>query len=463
MDVWGMFLKKYDVIVIGSGSGGEIVTEALNNGFSVAWVDKGPIGGTCLNSGCIPSKMIIYPADRIMEILDSEKFGIKAEIKDIDFKLIMKHMKEPVIESHKQMEKGLVKPIRNFHYYKGIGRFIKDYIIEINNEKIKGDKIFIGSGARALIPPIKGIEDIDYLTNENVFDLFKKPKSLIIVGGGYIACEFAHFFSAMGTNVTVLQRNVHLIKNSEPEISTLLKKQMEKRINVVTNFNVLEVKKQEGKIIVYGKDKDSNMGKNFSADKIFIAAGRKSNADLLEVKNTGVAVDDRGFIKVDDFLQTSMKNIWAFGDATGRYMFKHVANEEAAVAWQNAVNGQKRSLNYDAVPYAVFTYPQIASVGLTEEQAKKRFDVLVGRADYSDVAKGEAMMEFEGFAKAVVKKDDGRIVGFHIIGPYAPILIQEVINAIALGGKIGFIGQGMHIHPALSELILRAFGNLVEV
>ncbi len=455
-------MKKYDVVVIGSGSGGEIVDAALGNGFSVAWVDKGPLGGTCLNVGCIPSKMLIYPADRVMEIKEAEKLGIKAEIIDVDFKKIMEHMREPIRESHEHMERGLETPMENFQYYKGEGHFVNDYTIEINGEQIKGKKIFIGSGVRPLIPPFKGIEDVDYLTNNNVFNITAKPDSIIIVGGGYIAVEFAHFFSAMGTKVTVLLRSNRLIKNAEPEISDLLKNLMEKRITIVTNFDVSEVKKQGKQIIVKGKDKISEGKKQLSAEKIMIATGRKSNADLLKIENTGIKTDSRGYIKVNEFLETSKKNIWAFGDAIGKYMFKHVANEEALAAWRNAVHDHKTPMDYSAVPYAVFTYPQIAGVGLTEEEAKKNHKILIGKAKYSDVAKGEAMVELEGFTKAIVNKEDGKILGFHIIGPYAPILVQEVVNAMALGGEIGYIGRGMHIHPALPEIILRTFGNLKE-
>jgi len=455
-------MKKYDVIVVGSGSGGEIVDAALGDGFSVAWVDKGPLGGTCLNVGCIPSKMLIYPADRVMEIKEAEKLGIKAEIKDVDFKKIMEHMREPIRESHEHMERGLETPMKNFQYYKGEGHFVDDYAIEINGEQIKGGKIFIGSGARPLIPPIKGIEDVDYLTNNNVFNLADKPDSIIIVGGSYIAVEFAHFFSAMGAKITVLQRSNRLIKNAEPEISDLLKNLMDKRMDIVTNFDASEVKKQGNQILVIGKDRSSGKEKQFFAEKIMIATGRKSNADLLKIENTGVETDSRGYIKVNEFLETNKKNIWAFGDAIGRYMFKHVANEEALVAWRNAVHDHKTPMDYSAVPYAVFTYPQIAGVGLSEEEAKKNHQILVGKAKYSDVAKGGAMMELEGFTKAIVNKEDMKILGFHIIGPYAPILVQEVVNAMALGGQIGYIGRGMHIHPALPEIILRTFSNLKD-
>jgi dihydrolipoamide dehydrogenase len=454
-------MKKYDVIVIGSGSGGEIVDAALSQGFSVAWIDKGPLGGTCLNVGCIPSKMLIYPADRIVEIQEAGKLGITAEIKNIDFESIMKHMKEPIIESHEHMERGL-QNTKYFNYYKRIGDFISDYTLEINGEKIRGKKIFIGSGARPFIPPIKGIENVDYLTNETVFDLKKKPDSIAIIGGGYIAVEFAHFFAAMGTKVTVFQRSGRLIKNSEPEISNILKKQMEKRMKVLTNFDIIEFKKEVKGNLIIGIDNNSSKEIRVTTEKILIATGRKSNADLLKVENTGVEIDNRGYIIVNEFLETSKKNIYAFGDAIGKYMFKHVANEEALLAWQNTDYNHKTPMDYSAVPYAVFTYPQIAAVGLTELEAKNKHRILVGHANYSDVAKGEAMVELEGFTKVIVEKESRKILGFHIIGPYAPMLIQEVINAMALGGQIGYIGQGMHIHPALPELILRTLSNLRE-
>ncbi len=451
----------YDVIVIGSGSGGEIVDAALSQGYTVAWVDKGPLGGTCLNVGCIPSKMIIYPADRIMEIKEAEKLGIKATITEINFKSIMKHMKESINESHEHMKQGLHQPIKGFQYYKGEAAFVDDYTIGINNELITGEKIFIGSGARPTIPPIDGINDVDYLTNNNVFDLQEKPESLIIVGGGYIAAEFAHFFSAMGTQVIILQRGNRLMSNAEPEISDLLKTTLEKRMTIITDFEVTAVE-QQNQIRVSGKHTVNGDTKQFSAEKMMIAAGRTSNADRLNVEKTGVKLDEKGYIRVNDFLETTKKNIWAFGDAIGKYMFKHVANEEALISWQNASSDHQHKMNYQSVPYAVFTYPQIAGVGLTEKEATQQHNILVGKAQYADVAKGEAMMEVDGFSKAIVNKEDGTILGFHIIGPYAPILIQEVVNAMALGGQIGYIGQGMHIHPALPELILRTFGNLKE-
>jgi dihydrolipoamide dehydrogenase len=454
-------MKTYDVIIVGSGSSGEIVDAAVSHGMTVAWVDKGPLGGTCLNVGCIPSKILIHPADRIMEIQEAKKIGITAEIKNIDFHAIMERIRQPINESNEAMQRG-IDHAENLEYYKGEGHFIKDYTLEILGKEIQGEKIFLGSGARPLIPPIKGLDSVPYLTNENVFDLKEKPDSMVIIGGGYIAVEFAHFFSAVGTAVTVFQRGNRLIPNTEPEISELLKKQMEKRTRIYLNTEVLEVKKQGNIITSIGKDSVTGKEVTVSAEMILVAAGRKSNADLLKVENTGVKTDTRGYIQVNEYLETSKKNIWAFGDAIGKAMFKHVANEEATVAWRNAFHDHKTKMDYHTIPYAVFTYPEIAAVGMTEEEAKKNNKILVGSARYSDVAKGGAMMEYDGFTKAIVDKETRKILGFHIIGPYAPMLIQEVINAMALGGDISLIAHGMHIHPALPELILRTLGNLSE-
>ena len=454
-------MKEYDVIMIGSGSGMLIVDEALSEGLKVALVDKGALGGTCLNVGCIPSKILIYVADRIVEIQEAKKLGVTAEIANIDFNSIMNRMRMSVQEGQDHMRRG-IRSFRNLDFYEAEGHFIEDYMMEVGKERIRGRKIFIAAGARPSIPPVKGIDKIDYLTNESVLRLGKSPRSMVIVGGGYIAAEYGHFFAAMGTKVTILQRNIRLISEEEPEISDLLKEKMEKRMEVYTNMEVIEVRKEGDNYIIVGRNRGTGRERSFEAEKVMIASGRTSNADLLKVENTGVETDERDFIKVNEYLETTKKNIWAFGDIIGKEMFRHVANREATVAWHNSVDEHKIKMNYHAAPHAVFTYPQIASVGLTEEQAKKSYKILVGKAKYSDVAKGEAMMETEGFAKTIVERGSGKILGFHIIGPEASTLIQEVINTMAIQGDLWSISQGLHIHPALPELVLRTFQNLRE-
>jgi len=452
-------MKKYDVIVIGSGCGMNIVDEALAHGLSVALVDKGPLGGTCANLGCIPSKMLIFAADRIAEAQEARKLGIEAEIRNIDFGFIMERMRTSVRENHKHMKQGIADT-KNLGYYEGEGHFVDDYTIEVNGEKVKGDKIFIASGSRPLIPPIKGLESLGYLTNETVLQLKERPDNLIIIGGGYIAVEYGHFFAAMGTTVTILEMADRLVLAEEPEISEVLKKELNRRMDVYTNVRAEEVKENGRGITVIATDAKSGVKKEFTAKIILVAVGRRSNADLLRVENTGAEVDKRGFVKVNEYLETTKKNIFAVGDANGQQMFTHVANVEASLAADNAIHGSKIKMDYSAAPHAVYSHPQIASVGLTEEAARKAHKVLVGKAKYSDVAQGEAMMEENGFTKAVVEADAGRILGFHIIGPYAPILIQEVINAMASGGGIGQIQTGMHIHPAITELIPALLSSL---
>ncbi len=458
-------MKEYDVVIIGSGSGANLIEDALSHNKTVALADKGPVGGTCLNVGCIPTKMIVYPADRIMEIREAGKLGIAADIKAIDFAAIMERMRKTVQKSHDHIQEALEKS-EDIDFYFGEAHFTGDYTLEVNDKTIKGKTIFLVSGARPLIPPIKGIESIEYLTNETALRLTEKPESMVIIGGGYIAAEFAHFFEAVGTKVTIVQRNKRLVPDEEPEVSETLRKALSRRMAIHTNTEAIEVR-QTGKVTtVVVKERDNGRQTEIIAQHVLIAAGRKSNADVLMVGNTGVKTNEQGYIVVDDFLETSEKNIWAFGDAIGKKMFRHTANHEAELAWQNAVHGKKSRMNYLTVPHAVFSWPEIASVGLTEEQAVKlmgKKDLLVGKGMYSDVARGEAMRETEGFAKAIVHRKSGKVLGYHIIGPQASVLIQEVVNAMAAEGNLWTVAKGIHIHPALSEVVLKPFGKLHEI
>jgi mycothione reductase len=454
-------MKHYDVMVIGSGCGALIAGEAVSHGLKVALVDKGPLGGTCLNVGCIPSKMLIHPADRVVEIQEARKLGIKATVEHIDFKFIMERMRKSIKESRHNIREGIVQS-KGLDLYEGVGHFISDHTLEVNGEKIKADKIFIASGSRPLIPPINGLDRINYLTNETVLQLKERPESLVIIGGGYIAVEYGHFFAAMGTKVTIVEMADRLVLAEEPEISEVLKKALSNRMDVYTNSLAKEVKSNGAGVTVVTKDKTTDKPRKFSAQALLVAVGRRSNADLLDVEKTGVEVDKRGFIIVDEYLETSKKNIFAIGDANGQQMFTHVANREAALMVQNELHNIRMKMDYSAIPHAVYSYPQIAAVGLTEETAGKDREIAISRVKYWDVAKGEAMMEKEGFAKAIVEKHTDKILGFHIVGPYAPLLIQEVTNAMTSEGYSNEINQGIHIHPALSELIPLTINSIEE-
>jgi len=376
----------------------------------------------------------------------------------------MERMRGTVKTTHDHIEESL-KSAEDLDFYYHEARFTGDHTLEAGGQTIKGKTIFLVTGARPLIPPIKGIEAVEYLTNDSALRLKERPESMIVIGGGYIAAEFAHFFEAMGTKVTIVQRNNRLVPEEEPEVSDLLMQSLSRRMKVLTNTEATEVR-QTGKVItVTVKERTSGKVTELTGHSLLIAAGRKSNADILDVARTGVKTDERGYIVVDDYFETTKKGIWAFGDAIGKKMFRHTANREAELAWHNAVHEKKSRLNYLTVPHAVFSWPEIASVGLTEEQAVKlmgKHEILVGKALYSDVARGEAMMETEAFTKAVVHRKSGKILGYHIIGPQASILIQEVVNAMSADANLWSVARGMHIHPALSEVVLKAFGKLEE-
>jgi len=453
-------MEHFDVIVIGSGSGMLIASAAVDQGFKVALVEHGKMGGTCINVGCVPSKMLIYPADIITTIKEAGKLGVNGSINSVDFNNIMTRM-HTLVNEDSGHQAIAVEATSNLIWFKETAEFISDYTLQIGTHTITAEKIFVVSGARTALPLIKGIDKINYLTGDTVLELQTPPKSLLIVGGGYIGMEYGHFFSSIGTKTTILQRPDRVIPDEEPEISELLKKEMGQRMEIYTGFEVVEAK-QEGpvKTLTTENRQDGSLHE-FSAEAVMIATGRVSNADILKPEKTGVKLDDHNFIKVNEYLETSKKNIWAFGDSIGIQMFKHVANYEAGIAWHNALHDHKAKMDFSVAPHAVFSHPQVASVGLKEQEAKEQHKILVGQALYRDTAMGAALGFPEGFVKVIVEQETGKILGGHIIGLEASILIQEIINAmVSETGTFAPIAQGMHIHPALSEVVQNAFGNL---
>jgi dihydrolipoamide dehydrogenase len=450
-------MKDYDVLVIGSGSGMSIADAALNRGMSVAVVESGPLGGTCLNRGCIPSKMVIYPADVINIIREAGQLGIKASIDEIDFAYIMERSAKMVGEDVNHMESG-VQNAPGLDMYREVGEFVSDYTMDVAGETIRGENVFIVSGARPLVPPIQGLEDAGYLTSQNVWDIREKPESILIVGGGFVATEFAHFFSSVGSEITLLSRSPRLIKFAEPEVSELLGRKMGERMEIHYNVEAVEAGSSGGLKEIVTMNKVTGERLSFQGAEIIVAAGRRSNADLLKPERTGVNLDRRGFIIVDEYLETSKPRIWAFGDALGKHMFKHVANYEAGVAWNNFAHDHKQTVDYTATPYAVFTHPQVAGVGMTEQQAiDADLPALVGFHEYRNTAKGSAMGVEDGFVKIIIDERTFKILGGSIIGPYAPVMMQEIVNAMnAPGGTIDSIQNSMYIHPATPEVVQRA-------
>ena len=454
-------MERFDVLVIGTGSGMLVASAAVENGFKTAVVDFGAMGGTCINRGCVPSKMLLYPADVTTIIRGAEKIGVNASVDSIDFSNIMTRMRTLVNEDSGSQAIA-VEATPDLKWFKDQGEFIGDYTMQVGGQTITAEMIFIVSGARAGVPKVKGIENVDYLTSDSVLELKSPPKKLIILGGGYIGVEYGHFFSGLGTETTIIQRPLRILPDEEPEISELLKLELQKRMQIFTGFEAVEIKQEGNAKTVVARNRADGSTQEFTAEALLVATGRVPNSDLLKPERTGVKLDERGYVKVNEYLETNMKNIWAFGDAIGKEMFKHVANYEAGIAWHNAVHDHKAKVDYSATPHAVFSYPQVASVGLKEaEAAQQGYKILVGTALFKDTAMGAAMGMPEGFAKVIVEEHTGKILGGHIVGPEASILIQEIVNAMATENKsYAPIVQAMHIHPAMAEVVQQAFGNL---
>jgi dihydrolipoamide dehydrogenase len=456
-------MQRFDLIVIGTGAGMNVAARAVGHGMRVAVVDNGPLGGVCLNRGCIPSKVMLYPADVIRTIEEAKAVGVHATVEQVDFDLIMERVWKIVLDGRHEMEHG-VGHSDQIEFFNVDGSFVSDYTLEVEEKQITADTIVIASGARPHIPPIEGLEEGGYLTNRTIFDIKEPPQSLVIVGGGYIAAEFAHFFSAIGTRVTILGRNPRLVPQEEPEVSALLKERMSATCTVYTNYEAVRAKVSNGGKTIIATNRADGQSHEVTGQEILIAAGRRSNADILQPEKTGVETDDGGWIKVDPSLRTTKEGIWALGDALGRHMFRHTANYHADVVWQNAFTEHAHPVDEHAVPHAVFTHPEIGSVGMTQKQALKDHDILVGIKRYYDTAKGYAMGEEDGFVKVIVESGTGKILGAHIIGPQASILVQQLVYLMNTREQDYMpLAWAQTIHPALSEVVVGAFGNLRPV
>lgn len=460
-------MKEYDLISIGTGSAMNIVGVMIqkNPQMKVAVIDKDEPGGICLTRGCIPSKMLLYPAELVRTIGRAGGLGIDVNIRKVDFRGVLERMRTLIHKDINMIRQGLSHS-KNIDYYPATAEFIAPYTLKVSDETITSEMIFLCTGSKPIIPPIKGLDEVGYLTSDTVLTMNQLPRSMAIVGGGYIAAEYGHFFSAMGSKVSIIGRNPQFLKQEEPEVSALAKKELGKHMTILTNHEVREAEKTStGKKRLIAVSRENGERVVIAADEILIATGRGPNTDVLHPEKGGIKTEKRGWIIVDEYLETSQPNIWAFGDANGMHLFKHVANYESLVVYYNAALNKKMKADYHAIPHAVFTYPEIGSVGLKEKEAVEKYgedNVLIGMYRYENTAKGEAMGVKEYFVKVIVEKETMQILGAHIIGPYASVLIQEIINLMYTPEQSAEpIINGMHIHPALNEVVERAFRSLM--
>lgn len=486
-------MDYFDIVVVGSGAGLMVVEAAISNGKKCAIIEKSKFGGTCLTKGCIPSKMLVYPADLIRESERSDKVGISFNKPMVNWNKISKRMWKQIDYSI-AIEQNL-KKFENLRVYNGTAEFTgKDKMrVKLNSggfsDEIQSELFIIANGSRSFIPPINNLEKTGYVTSETFFGN-KFPhspwSSLIIVGAGAIGVEFAHIFSAFGTKVTIIEIQPHILATEEEEISEFVETEFKNNgITLMTNSKVISSDKN-GKMksltvenILTGKKE------TVEAQEIFIASGVFPNSDTLHLENTDIQTDQRGWIKTNEYLETTQKNIYAIGDINGKYQFRHKANYEAEVLMHNLFSSEsKRKACYNAVPWAVFTWPQVAHVGITETEAQnsgKKY--WVGKNYYSQIASGIAMGISEnssdnGFVKIIVGEEK-TILGVHIVGPYAAILLQPFVylmntnykceeqkikmNSSLICPQLGSyapINRSMVIHPSFNELTAWVLENI---
>ena len=451
-------MQSFDLIVIGAGSGLNVSSAAAEKGMKVAVVEKGPMGGTCLNRGCIPSKIIIHSADVAETIRKSKDFGINSKINSIDFRKITARASNIVDKDAKEIEEG-IRDDKNTTLFKAEAKFIGNRTLKVGKEIIRGEKVVIAAGTRPSIPDIEGLMGTDFITSNEALRLKKQPKIMTIIGGGYIAAELAHFYGALGTEINIVQRRDVLIPEEDEEISKKFTEIFRKKYNILTGHNAIKVEKKKNKFIITVESR--NKIKKIMSDALLAAAGRIPNTDLLDVENTNVEIDDKGFIKINEYLETTAKNIWALGDIAGKYLFKHSANLEAEYVYYNAIQGKRIKIDYNAMPHAIFSSPQVAGVGLREQDLKERkIDYAVGKYYYINSGMGIALQDNEGFVKIFADRKTRKILGCHILGTDASNLIHEVIVAMKNNLTVDTISNVVHIHPALSEVVQRAVNSL---
>jgi len=447
---------EYDLVVIGGGSGGLVaagVAAALK--AKVALVERDRLGGDCLWYGCVPSKSIIHASRIAYEVKHAGRFGVYCNEPEIDFAKAIGYVQDVIstIQPHDSPERfeGL-----GVEVIFGSGKFIDRKTFEVNNRRLKARAFVISTGSRPGVPPIPGLKEAGYLTNEEVFSITERPDSLAVIGGGPIGCELGQAFSRLGSQVTIIASRDRLLPKEDPEAVEVVHKQFESEgIRVLLQTRAESVEIADGKKYVWAG------GEKIAVDEILVATGRQPNVESLNLDAAGVKLAKSG-IEVNSKLQTTNPRIYACGDVIGGYQFTHVASYQANVVLKNALFLPVFKADYRVIPWAIFTDPELARVGLTEQEARERYgnDINVVKQEFAEVDRAQAEAATEGFAK-IITQGNGQILGAHLVGASAGELIHEIILAMSHKLKISALA-GIHIYPTLAEVNSKAAFELTR-
>jgi mycothione reductase len=459
-------VRHFDLVIIGTGSGNSILGPEFAD-QDVAIVEKGVFGGTCLNVGCIPTKMFVHTADIAEYATHGPRYGVDTELHGVRWADVRNRIFDridPIAEGGR-IYRTNHDDNRNVTVYQGFARFTgpKTLAIDVNGqtETITAERIVLAAGSRPTIPDIAGLAESGFHTSDDIMRLDTLPRRLVILGSGFIGAEFAHILSAFGVEITMVARSNALLRSEDEAVSARFTQLAQARWDVRLDSKTTAIRRSGDEVLVHLEGPHG--AEVVTADALLLAVGRQPNSDLLDVAATGVATDADGFVVVDEYQQTSVDGIYALGDISSHYQLKHVANREArAVRYNLAHPDARRPVDHRFVPHAVFTSPQIAAVGLTEAEAEERgIRYVTSIQEYGGIAYGWAMEDTTGFAKLIADPATGQLLGAHIIGPQAPTVIQPLVQAMSFGLDARTMARGQFwIHPAMGELVENALLNL---
>lgn len=442
------------VTIIGGGSAAfSAALKAAELGVHATIINDGlPMGGTCVNVGCVPSKTLIRAAEALHRAQRPPPFaGIATTGRLLDFKTVIGQKRALVEELRQAKYADVIGDNPNITFIKGRGRLVDAQTVEVDGKKIRSDALLIATGARPSIPPIPGLEKLSYLTNESAFELDAVPESVLVVGGRYIALECAQMFARMGSKVTVLQRSERILPDETPDLTDALTGYLrEEGLEIVTGVKLLHMKQEAGQVVVETRVND--VPQTFRAQRILVATGRTYNTENLGLENAGVQTNPNGSIKVSDTLETSATGIYAAGDVLGENMFVYTAAYEGALAVGNAFGDAERKRDYTALPWVIFTDPQVAGVGLDEKQAVTQgIETDVAVLPLSHVPRSLAARETRGFIKLIRNRATDRLLGARILAAEGSELLMEVSLAIKFGITVQELAACFHPYLTLSE------------
>jgi len=458
-------IRRYDLVVLGAGSGNSIVDERFSD-WRVAIVDqgvgpRGSFGGTCLNVGCIPTKMLVHVADLAETPEHAGDLGVDLDLRGVDWPGVLGRVFGRIDAIADAGREWRVSGMRNVELLWGRARFVGPRRLVVQGPEgpleVEADRVVVAVGSRPVVPAELAEAGPRVHTSDTILRLERVPEHLVVLGTGFVACELAHVFGSVGSKVTVVGRSEGVLRAEDEEVSRRLTAAFARRFDLRLHRKLLGAKPVAGGVAL--ELEGPRGAETLVGDAVLVALGRVPNADLVDAPAGGLALTPDGRIQVDETQSTSVPGVWALGDVSSPFMLKHVANHEARVVQHNLLHPDRpiRS-NHRAVPHAVFTSPRVAAVGLTEREARSAGGpVAVGLQEYAGVAYGWAMEETEGFAKVIANPETGQILGGHIVGPQAPQLLQPIVQAMAFGLDAGSMARGQYwIHPALSEVVENA-------